>query len=48
MVRFEDNNVHFLDIPIDKIDTGFYHRPTYTGQYSDFNCSLPWNYKIVD
>ena len=25
--RFEENNVHFLDIAIDKIDTDLYHKP---------------------
>ena len=47
MNRFEDNNLYFLDIPIDKTDTELYCKPTHTGQYCDFNCSLPWNYKTL-
>ena len=43
MDPFEDNNVYFLDIPIDKTDTDLYYKPTHTEQYRDFNCSLPWN-----
>ena len=34
MDRFEDNNVHFLDRTIDKIDTDLYYKPTHTGQYT--------------
>ena len=44
MDRFDGNNVHFLDIAIDKIDTVLYYKPTHAGQYSSFNCSLLWNY----
>ena len=44
--RFDDNNTHFLDIAIDKSKTDFYYKPTYTGQYSDINSNVPWNYKI--
>ena len=38
--RFDDNNIHFLDITIDK------KKPTHTDQYSDINSNVPWNYKI--
>lgn len=31
MAGFEDNNVHFLDRTIDKIDTDLYWKPTHTG-----------------
>ena len=44
MDRF-DNNVHVLNIVIDKTDTDFHYMPTHTGQYSSFNNSLPWNFK---
>ena len=33
--RFDDNNIHFLDITIDK------NKPTHTGQYSDINSNVP-------
>ena len=32
---FDDNNIHFLDIAIDKSKTDLYYKPTHTGQYSD-------------
>lgn len=41
---FEDNNVHFLNITIDKTDTDLYFKPMHTGKYCGFNCSLHWNY----
>ena len=45
--RFDDNNnVHFLDIAINKFDTDLYYEPTHTGQYSRLTSSLLWNYKI--
>ena len=43
--RFDDNNIHFLYIAIDKNKTDVYYKPTYTGQYSDINSNVPWNYK---
>ena len=45
MNRFEENNVHSLDITIDKTDTGLYYKLTHAGRYSGFNYSLPWNYE---
>ena len=33
--RFDDNNIHFLDITIDK------KKPTHTDQYSDINSNVP-------
>ena len=33
--RFDDNNIHFLDITIDK------YKPTHTGQYSHINSNVP-------
>ena len=42
---FDDNNIHFLDITTNKIDTDLYYKPSQTGQYSSFNSSPPWNYK---
>ena len=45
MDHFDDNNVHFLDMVIDKIDTDFYYKPTNTEPYSSFNSFLSWNYK---
>ena len=44
--RFDDNNTHFLDITIDKNKTDLYYKPTHTGQYSDINSNVPWNYKV--
>ena len=41
MDRFDDSNVHFLGIAIDKPDTCLYFKFTHTGQYSSFNSSLP-------
>ena len=32
---FVDNNIHFLDIAIDKNKAELYYKPTHTGQYSD-------------
>ena len=43
---FEKNNIHFLDIAIDKNKTDVYFKPTHTGQYSDIGSNVPWNYKI--
>ena len=45
-LRFDDNNIHFLDIAIDKNKTDLYYKPTHTGQYSDINSKVPWNYKV--
>ena len=44
--RFDDNNIHLLDIAIDKNKTDLYYKPTHTGQYSDLNSNVPWNYKF--
>ena len=44
--HFDDNNKHFLDIAIDKNKTDLYYKPTHTGQYSDINSNVPWNYKV--
>ena len=43
---FDDYNIYFLDIAIDKIDADLYYKATHTRQYSSFNSSLPRNYKI--
>ena len=42
---FDDNNIHFFDITIDKNKTDFYYNPTHTCQYFDINSNVPWNYK---
>ena len=42
--RFDDN-VHFLDIDIDKNKTDLYYKLTHTGQYFDINSNISWNYK---
>ena len=44
--RFDDNNIHFLDIAIDKNKTDLYYKLTHTGQYFDINSNVPWNYKV--
>ena len=44
--RFDDNNIHFLLIAIDKNKTDLYYKPTHTGQYSDINSKVPWNHKV--
>lgn len=36
MDRFDDNNKHFLEIAIDKVDTDLYYKLTHRGQYSSF------------
>ena len=43
---FDDNNIHSLDITIDKNKTDLYYKPTHTGQYSDINSNIPCKYKI--
>ena len=42
----DDNNINFLDITIDKNNIDLYYKPTHTGQYSEINSNVPWNYKI--
>ena len=32
---FDDNNIHFYDIAINKNKTDLYYKPTHTGQYSE-------------
>ena len=44
--RFDDNNIHFLDIAINKNKTDLYYKPTHTSQYPDINSNVSWNYKI--
>ena len=44
--RFDDNNINFLDIAIDKNKTDLYYKPTHTGQYSDINSNIPCNYEF--
>ena len=44
--RFDYNNIHLLDMAIEKNKTDFYHKPTHTDQYSDINSNVPWNYEI--
>ena len=43
---FEDNNVHFFNITIDKMYTDLCYKLMHAGQ-SDFDRILPWNYKIA-
>ena len=43
---YNDNNVNFFDITMDKADTDLYYKITHTGQYSHCNCSLAWNCKF--
>ena len=45
--RFDNGNVHFLDISIDKNNTDLYYKTTHTGQYSDLSSNSPWNYKTA-
>lgn len=47
MDLFEENNLHFLNITISKTGNDLYYKPTHTGQYTDFNCSVSWDYKIL-
>ena len=44
--RFDDDNIYFLGIAIDKNKTDLYYKPTHTGQYSGINSNVPWNYKV--
>ena len=44
--RLDDKNIHFLDIAIDQNKTDLYHKPNHTGQYSDINSNVPWNYIV--
>ena len=43
---FDDNNIDFLDTVMDKNKTDLYYKLTHTGQYSDINSNVPWNYKV--
>ena len=38
---FEENNVQFLYIAIDKTDNDLHYKPTHAGKYLDVKFSLP-------
>ena len=42
---FGNNNIHFLEITINKIKADVYYKATHNGQYSGINNNVPWNYK---
>ena len=45
--KFTDNNVHFLDIKIDRNETDLFYKTTHTGQYIDFTSQTPWKLKTA-
>ena len=45
--KFTDNNVHFLDIKIDRNETDLFYKTTHTGQYIDFTSQAPWKLKTA-
>ena len=45
--RFEDNNVHFLDLRINNNSTNIYYKDTHTGQYIHFTSYTPWKFRIA-
>ena len=45
--RFTDNNVHFLDIKINRDETDLFYKTTHTGQYIDFTSQTPWKLKTA-
>ena len=45
--KFTDNNVHFLDIKIDRNGTDLFCKTTHTGQYIDFTSQTPWKLKTT-
>ena len=45
--HFPDNNVHFLDLSIDKNSTDIFYKDTHTGQYTHFTAFTPWKFKIA-
>ena len=45
--KFEDDNVHFLDISLDRTTSDIYRKDTNTGQYVSFTSDKPWPRKIV-
>ena len=47
MDRFDDNNIHFSDIIINKNKTDLYCKAAHTGQYLDINSNVLWNYNTV-
>ncbi len=44
---FDDDDVHFLDINIDRNKTDLYYKPTHTGQYANFTSQSPWRFKTA-
>ena len=44
--RFDKNYIHFLEIAIDKNKTDLYYKAIHTGQYSEINSNISWNYKV--
>lgn len=45
--HFTDNNVHFLDLSINKNSCDIYYKDTHTGQYTHFTSFTPWKFKIA-
>ena len=45
--KFEDGNVHFLDISLDRTSTDIYRKDTNTRQYVSFSSFKPWPRKIA-
>ena len=39
--HFDDNNIYFLGITINKNKTDLYYKPTHTGQHSNSNSNFP-------
>lgn len=45
--KFEDENVHFLDISLDRTTTDIYRKDTNTSQYISFTSYALWPHKIT-
>ena len=44
---FEEGIVHFLDLEISQSGIDIFHKPTHTGQYTNFNSFEPWSRKTA-
>ena len=42
---FDDKKVHFLDLLIDRNTTDIFYKDPHTGQYTNYNSFVPWNFK---
>ena len=47
MISLQKNDVHFLDIKIDRNRTDLFYKTTDRGQYIDFTSQTPWKLKTL-